>query len=62
MQPSGPKRLLQVRLEPEAYQRIKVFAALKDRDAGDVVSDLAEQHLPSVVLVPEGKTKKSPDK
>lgn len=53
------KRLLQVRLGPEAYQRIKVFAAASDRDPGDIVTDLAEKHLPRVLL-PEGETKASP--
>jgi hypothetical protein len=47
------KRLLQVRLDPDAYTRIKVYAAHQDCEPGEVISDLAKS-LPTVVLVPAG--------
>lgn len=39
---------LQVELSENAYCQIKVAAIMTDRTAGDVVSELAERHLPPV--------------
>jgi hypothetical protein len=50
---AGQKRLLQVRLDPDAYTRIKVYAAHQDCEPGEVISNLAKS-LPTVVLVPAG--------
>lgn len=45
---SVEKQLLQARLTPEAYLRIKVEAAKTSVAAGDVISSLAERYLPPV--------------
>ena len=42
------EKLLQAKVSEDAYRRIKVAAAMTDRSPGDVISELAERHLPPV--------------